>query len=169
VSLVLRELFHFGVMQTDPNFANYRWQAATGRLVLLDFGATRRVPDSTAEAYRALIAAGLDRDLDRVREIAIDTGFVGREAAARHRPAVDRMIVAIDAAMNRPGPFDFGDRAFVPVVREEARGLIADRATWHVPDVETLFVQRKVSGTALLAARLKAKVDVRGLAAAAIC
>jgi len=46
--------------------------------------------------------------------------------------------------------------------------MIADRETWHVPDVETLFVQRKVSGTALLAARLKAKVDVRGLAAAAV-
>ncbi|WP_447411910.1 hypothetical protein, partial [Clostridium perfringens] len=46
--------------------------------------------------------------------------------------------------------------------------MIADRATWHVPHVETLFVQRKVSGTALLAARLKARVDVRGLAAAAI-
>jgi hypothetical protein len=75
------------------------------------------------------------------------------------------MIAAIDTALNRPGPFDFGDRAFVPVVREEARAMIADKATWHVPDVETLFVQRKVSGTALLAARLKARVDIRGLAA----
>ena len=78
------------------------------------------------------------------------------------------MIAAIDDALNRPGPFDFGDRAFVPVLREEAKPMIADRATWHVPHVETLFVQRKVSGTALLAARLKARVDVRGLAAAAI-
>ena len=78
------------------------------------------------------------------------------------------MVAAIDAAMNRPGPFDFADRAFVPVIRDQARGLIEDRATWHVPDVETLFVQRKVSGTALLAARLKARVDVRSLAADAI-
>jgi predicted unusual protein kinase regulating ubiquinone biosynthesis (AarF/ABC1/UbiB family) len=168
ISLVLRELFAFGVMQTDPNFANYRWQPESGRLVLLDFGATRDVPAATSAAYRDLIAAGLARDLDRVREIAITTGFIGAAAAAAHRPAVDRMIAAVDAAMNRPGLFDFGDRAFVPVVREEARGMIEDRATWHVPDVETLFVQRKVSGTALLAARLKAKVDIRGLAASAI-
>ncbi|MFN3432764.1 MAG: ABC1 kinase family protein [Sphingomonas sp.] len=168
VSLVLRELFDFGVMQTDPNFANYRWQPDTGRLVLLDFGATRAVPPDTAAAYRRLIEAGLARDLDAVRDVAVETGFLGAEAAARHRPAVDRMVAAIDAALNRPGPFDFGDRAFVPVVREEARGLIDDRATWHVPDVETLFVQRKVSGTALLAARLTARVDVRGLAAAAV-
>ena len=28
--LVLDELFRFGLMQTDPNFANYRYQPATG-------------------------------------------------------------------------------------------------------------------------------------------
>ncbi|MBN2971141.1 AarF/ABC1/UbiB kinase family protein [Roseomonas aeriglobus] len=168
VVLVLRELFKFGVMQTDPNFANYRWQPETDALVLLDFGATRDVPAETADAYRRLIHAGLSRDRDAIRDIAVETGFVGAEAAAAHRPALDRMIAAIDAALNRDGPFDFGDRAFVPVVREEAKAMIADRATWHVPDVETLFVQRKVSGTALLAARLKARVDVRGLAAVAV-
>lgn len=168
VTLVLRELFEFGVMQTDPNFANYRWQADTGALVLLDFGATRAVPAETADAYRRLIEAGLARDRDMIREVAAETGFIGVDAARAHRGAVDRIIAAIDAALNRPGAFDFGDRAFVPVVREEAKVMIADRDTWHVPHVETLFVQRKVSGTALLAARLKARVDVRGLAAAAI-
>jgi len=168
ISLVLQELFAFGVMQTDPNFANYRWQPESGRLVLLDFGATRPVDAGTVAAYRRLIEAGLSRDLDTVRQVAVETGFLGADAAAAHQPAVDRIIAAIDAALNRPGPFDFGDRAFVPVVREEAKAMIADRATWHVPHVETLFVQRKVSGTALLAARLKARVDVRGLAAAAI-
>jgi hypothetical protein len=126
------------------------------------------VPADTAASYRALIEAGLARQRDRIRDIAVETGFLGAEAAAAHRPAVDRMIAAIDEAMNRPGPFGFGDRAFVPVVREEARGLIADRSTWHVPHVETLFVQRKVSGTALLAARMRARVDVRGMAAKAI-
>ncbi len=165
IELVLRELFAFGVMQTDPNFANYRWQADTGRLVLLDFGAARPVPPATAQAYRALLEAGLARDLDRVREAATAAGFIGEGAVAAHRPAIDRIIAAVDQAMNRPGPFDFGDRAFVPVVREEAQHLLADRAAWHVPPTDTLFVQRKVSGTALLAARLKARVPVRELAA----
>jgi predicted unusual protein kinase regulating ubiquinone biosynthesis (AarF/ABC1/UbiB family) len=172
IQLVLRELFDFGMMQTDPNFANYRWQAdtaeGTGRLVLLDFGAARDVPPETVASYRRLIEAGLAHDRDRIREIAVETGFLGAAAVAAHRPAVDRIIAAIDDTMARPGPFDFGDRAFVPVVREETKAMIADRATWHVPHVETLFVQRKISGTALLCARLKARVDVRGLAAEAI-
>ncbi len=167
IELVLRELFDFGEMQTDPNFANYRWQADTGRVVLLDFGATRGVPPATADAYARLIAAGLAHDRETIRDVAVETGFLGDAAVRAHRGAVDRIIAAIDDAMARPGPFDFGDRAFVPVVREEAKTLAADRATWHVPHVETLFVQRKISGTALLGARLKARVDVRGMAAQA--
>ena len=155
-------------MQTDPNFANYRWQPETGRLVLLDFGATRDVPKVTAAAYKAMIEAGLIGDRNRMRETAVAAGFLGAGAAAAHQDPIDRIIAAIDEAMNRSDRFDFGDRAFVPVVREEAKAMIADRSTWHVPEVDTLFVQRKVSGTALLAARLQARVDVKGLAAALI-
>ena len=168
IELVLREIFEFGVMQTDPNFANYRWQPETGKLVLLDFGATRDVPKATAAAYKAMIDAGLKGDRDGMRETAVVAGFLGAGAAAAHQDAIDRIIAAIDEAINCDETFDFGDRAFVPVVREEAKAMIADRSTWHVPEVDTLFVQRKVSGTALLAARLKARVDVKGLAAKAI-
>ena len=168
IELVLRELLDFGVMQTDPNFANYRWQPDAERLVLLDFGAARAVPAATAATYRALIAAGLAHDRDRIRDIAVEAGLLGSAAVAAHRASIDRIIAAIDDTMSRPGPFDFGDRAFVPVVRGEAPTLVQDRATWHLPDIETLFVQRKVSGTALLAARLRARVDIVGLAAKAI-
>ena len=60
--LMLRELFDFGLMQTDPNFANYRHDAATGRIVLLDFGAARRLAPETAPQYRLLMRAGLAGD-----------------------------------------------------------------------------------------------------------
>ena len=163
IALVLRELFEFGAMQTDPNFANYRFQPDTGRLVLLDFGATRDVDPATAEGYRTLLAAGLAGNREAVREAAQAAGFLGEAAIARHRPLVDRMIDIVVTEMNRPGPFDFGDRGFVEVLREQGMEMAADRSTWHIPPVETLFVQRKISGTALLAARLAARVDVREL------
>lgn len=47
--LLLRELFEFGVMQTDPNFANFRYDPETGSIVLLDFGAVRRFEPWVAE------------------------------------------------------------------------------------------------------------------------
>ncbi|HEX8483830.1 AarF/ABC1/UbiB kinase family protein [Sphingomonas sp.] len=165
IELVLRELFDFDWMQTDPNFANYRYQHDSGRIVLLDFGAARAVAPETVAAYRNLLRAGLAGSRDAVREAAIAAGFVGTAAAARHGPLLDRMIDVILGELGREGPFDFGDRAFVGVLREDAAVMIADRATWHLPPAAMLFAQRKISGTALLAARLKARVEVRAMAA----
>ena len=36
-ALLLRELFEFRLVQTDPNFANYRFEPDTRQLILLDF------------------------------------------------------------------------------------------------------------------------------------
>ena len=168
IGLVLRELFEFGAMQTDPNFANYRFQPASGRLVLLDFGATRAVSETTAEAYRRLLAAGLDADRQRVRESAVGAGFIGPAVIDRHGARLDLMIDIILTELHRPGPFDFGDRRFVGALRDQGMEVAADKATWHVPPTDLLFVQRKISGTALLAARLEARVDVRALARQAL-
>lgn len=168
IALVLREMFEFGVMQTDPNFANYRFQHDTGKLVLLDFGATRDVGADTVDGYRQLLMAGMSNDQDSVREAAVAAGFLGVAAVEQHRPLVDRMIGIILAELNREGPFDFGDRAFVGMLREQGMAMATDRETWHIPPVDTLFVQRKISGTALLAARLKAGVDARAMIAEVI-
>jgi len=164
IDLVLREMLDWGLMQTDPNFGNYRWQPETERMILLDFGAARAVPDETANGYRTLLQAGLAGDRDAVREAAVAAGFLGPAAVTAHRDLVDRMIDVVIGELGKTGPFDFGDRAFVGVLRDQGIDMARDRSTWHVPPVDTLFVQRKISGTALLAARLKARVDVRSLA-----
>lgn len=168
IRLVARELFEFGVMQTDPNFANYRYRApesgdGPGQIVLLDFGATRAVAPDIALAYRKLLEAGLAQDHDRIREESVAAGFVNPATVERHRERIDRMIAIIVDEMGRDTPFDFGDRSFVPKLRDEGMEIAKDRASWHLPPAETLFVQRKVSGTALLGARLGAVVNVHAL------
>lgn len=168
MGLALRELFSFGFMQTDPNFANYRWQADTGRIVLLDFGAARVVPEATREAYRALMRAGLSGDRAALKAALVAVGFVSPVAVARHGRALDAMIEVLMTHLDRPGLLDFADRGFVEEVRAQARTIIADRAAWHVPPADTLFVQRKVSGTALLAVRMRAKLPLRDMVEAAL-
>jgi predicted unusual protein kinase regulating ubiquinone biosynthesis (AarF/ABC1/UbiB family) len=162
-TLVLRELFEFGVMQTDPNFANYRYQPETGRLVLLDFGATRSVQPATVAAYRAMLRAGLDGDRTAARDAAVEAGIVGSTAVALHEASIEEMIEIVVTEMERTGPFDFGDRRFVAALRNKGLGVASDQRAWHVPPTDILFTQRKISGTALLAARLGARVDVRSL------
>lgn len=161
IRLVARELFEFGVMQTDPNFANFRYQRSTGRLVLLDFGATRDVDPAIQAAYRRLLMAGLAQDPDAVRREALAAGFINDAVIERHPERLAKMIDIIVGEMARDSDFDFGDRSFVPLLRDEGMAIAQDRQSWHLPPAETLFVQRKVSGTALLGARLKAVVNIR--------
>lgn len=161
--LVLRELFEFGHMQTDPNFANFRWQADSGRIVLLDFGATRPVPAATATAYRELMQAGLAEDRAALRGALVAAGFVTPGLLQRHGRALDEMIEILLQHLGKPGLFDFADRSFIEPIRRHAERIAADRAAWHVPPADTLFVQRKVSGTAMLAVRMAARLPLRDM------
>lgn len=168
LGLVLRELFEFGFMQTDPNFANYRWQPETGRIVLLDFGAARPIPAATVAAYRRLMLAGLADDSTALKAALLEVGFVAPVTLERHAPALDAMIGVLMRHLGRPGLFDFADRSFVEEVRRSAETIAADRSAWHIPPADTLFVQRKVSGTALLAVRMQARLPLRDMVAAAV-
>ncbi len=159
--LVARELFEFGIMQTDPNFANFHFRRETGEIVLLDFGACRPVDPAVANGYRAMLIAGLKGDREEVLKETINAGFMMPIVAEKHPERVNRMIEIVISEMREDRKFDFGDRAFVPLLREEGYAIAQDKDTWAFPPVETLFVQRKVSGTALLGARLKAKANVR--------
>jgi len=161
ITLTLRELFEFGYMQTDPNFANFRWQAESQRIVLLDFGAARAVPPHIVAAYRDLMAAGLTEDRTALRAALLSIGFVAPATLERHGPAIDAMIDILIEHLGKPGLFDFADRSFVDRVRHHAETIVADRAAWHIPPADTLFVQRKVSGTALLAVRMQARMPLR--------
>ena len=168
IRLVARELFEFGVMQTDPNFANYRYQPDSDTIVVLDFGATRDVAPDIQAAYRKLIRAALTGNRPDVVQAAVDAGFVKAETVERHQASVEAMTDIILREFEREGDFDFGDRAFVEVLREEGMRIAADKEAWHMPPFETIFVQRKISGTALLCARLKAKVPVRDILTGAV-
>jgi hypothetical protein len=103
-----------------------------------------------------------------VKRGAVFAGFIGQPVADRHAPALDRMVAVVLAELHKPGPFDFGDRAFLGTLREEGLSIAADKASWHLPPADLLFVQRKISGTALLGAHLKAKVPVRDLVSTAL-
>lgn len=163
IELCLRELFDFRLMQTDPNFANYRWRPHTGQIVLLDFGATRAIPAAVAEGHRALLRAGLARDREAVYAALERLGFLGPNLAERHRAAILDMAETGFAALK--GPFDFATDDLAARLRRRGMEIGGERALWHIPPAETLFVQRKVGGLYLLAARLGARVDFPALLA----
>jgi hypothetical protein len=151
-------------MQTDPNFANYRWQTDTGRLLLrLQRHSRNQGGDGEGISHNA--SRGARGDRNGLRGAALNAGTKGPAAVHFYSEHMDEMIDIVLVELTRPGEFDFGDRRFVEALRCRGLDNAADQRAWHLPPAD-LFTQRKISGTALLASRLKARDDVRSLVTA---
>ncbi len=160
IELVLRELFEFGEMQTDPNFANYRYNAATGQIVLLDFGATRAFSKESQAGFHQLLIAGLNNDREAARVALKDVRLFDAKTPERHQSAILDMFEMASEALRCGSDFDFGRNELFLRLRDMGLEFATERDFWFVPETDTLLVQRKVAGTYLMAARLKARVDL---------
>ena len=161
LELLFRELFEFGMIQTDPNFANFLYNPGTRQLGLLDFGATRRYPATVIEAYRGLLDAALRADHVAMSESAQAIGYFREDIHARQRAAVMELFVLATEPARTRGCFDFGASDLAARIRDAGMALSFDQGYWHTPPADAVFLHRKLGGLYLLAARLHAKVDVR--------
>ena len=163
IELVLRELFDIRHMQTDPNLANYRYDAARGQIVLLDFGAALPIAPALSERFRALLRAMLTgRDVAGAMQAL---GYFDASTRADHVAIILRMFDMAMAPCRQDAPFDFATSDLPERVRDAGLALGAERELTHIPPPETLFIHRKIGGIYLLAARLRARVALRPLLA----
>jgi predicted unusual protein kinase regulating ubiquinone biosynthesis (AarF/ABC1/UbiB family) len=163
IDLVLRELFVFGAMQTDPNLANYRFDPKTGRVVLLDFGAVQDIPQALAADLRNLANAALDGGAESTREAMLRIGYFGQDTAPHHRDLIQSMFDMAMTPIRQDAPFDFGQGDLLAKLRDMGLAIGNDRELSHVPPAATLFLHRKIGGTYLMAAKLRARVGLRQL------
>jgi predicted unusual protein kinase regulating ubiquinone biosynthesis (AarF/ABC1/UbiB family) len=163
ITLMMREVFEFHLVQSDPNFANFRWQPDTGKLVLLDFGATRVLsPDLVAQS-RAILRPSLDNDLTGIADALRGLGLLSNALPEKTRLEILAMVEMANAPMLHPEGFDFGDTTLVSDLRDRGMALGRDRSIQHIPPTEVLYLQRKAAGLFLLATRLRAHITLRDL------
>jgi predicted unusual protein kinase regulating ubiquinone biosynthesis (AarF/ABC1/UbiB family) len=165
-TLLFREIFEFKLIQTDPNFANYRYDSATRQLILLDFGATRAYPTATVNAYKQLISGSINGDYAAMDSAAMEIGYFQTDIQAHQRQTVLNIFSMACEPLRHSGPYDFGKSDLAARIRDAGMVLGRDRDFWHTPPAAALFLHRKLGGLYLLAARLKARVDVASLAKA---
>jgi predicted unusual protein kinase regulating ubiquinone biosynthesis (AarF/ABC1/UbiB family) len=163
MDLVLQELFVFSVMQTDPNFANYRYNEQEERLVLLDFGASRDIDDTLAASYRELMQTVLSGNREACFNAVIKMGFIPTNVSARYLSALLDIVEMVMEPLSKDASFDFGDNRIALQIRDKAMELAANRELWHLPPANTVFIQRKLGGIYMLATQLRAKVNVHAL------
>jgi predicted unusual protein kinase regulating ubiquinone biosynthesis (AarF/ABC1/UbiB family) len=162
IRLTLDELFTFHLMQTDPNFANYRYNPRTGQIVLLDFGATRAFAPALGAQFRALILAP---DRQAIRQAALQIGYF---AASTPAPLQETLLDMMDLALSPlrdAAPFDFAATDLPHRMRDMGLALGSERDLTHVPPMDVLFLHRKIGGLFLLGAKLGARVPLAPLMA----
>lgn len=165
IDLVLAELFQHGWMQTDPNFANYLYDADGDRVVLLDFGAARQIAPDVITLFRSLIRAGLSGDRTALEHAIRDLGFFGPDTPP---PQVDRiltMAAMVFDTLTATAQVDFASTDLNRRLQAEGTALAADGYVPPLLPMDVLYVQRKVAGMFLLATRLGAQVPVRDMLA----
>jgi predicted unusual protein kinase regulating ubiquinone biosynthesis (AarF/ABC1/UbiB family) len=162
LELLLRELFEFRFSQTDPNIANYLW-LEDGRVGLLDLGAAREVPGHVASSYAQLCRASMDHDRGGLEAAALGLGVLPAGETPERRTAVLDFVELAAEPFRHAGVYDFGESDLPRRAREAAARLAFRHGFRNPPPPEILFLQRKLGGTFLQCARLRARIDVRGL------
>ncbi len=163
LQLALREVFDWGLVQTDPNFANYLYNAASGRIQLLDFGATRDyAPDRRAGLGELLCACvdGIDADVETAAE---SVGYLGGGDPPAYRLGVVALLRAATEPARSRSDFVFGGSDLALRMRDILVEIRVREKFGRLPPAEVLFLHRKLGGLYLLLTHLRAAVPVRQL------
>ncbi len=161
--LMFRELFEFRFMQTDPNFANYLLDRYSGRIVLLDFGSTREFSSEFVDNYANIARALVAEDRKGVRRAAIDIGYLRDDDCNEQIESVIDLMMLICEPLRHQGDYDFAASGLTLRARDRGFELAFRDRYLRAPPAETVFLHRKLVGSFLLCARIRARVDVQSL------
>lgn len=160
VELMFRELFELRMVQTDPNFANYQYNAASGQVVLLDFGATRRFKASFVNNYRSLAKAAIAGNDQRLLGAAERIGYaVGDEESDYRTLVLELFLLALEPLMVDEN-YDFARSDMARRMSELGEEITRHKDFWQAPPTDAVYFHRKLGGMFLLASRLRARVNV---------
>ncbi|XP_017742849.1 PREDICTED: aarF domain-containing protein kinase 4 [Rhinopithecus bieti] len=160
LTLCLRELFEFRFMQTDPNWANFLYDASSHQVTLLVCAKPGSLGQSS-QTITSVVKAAADGDRDRVlqksRDLKFLTGFETKAFSDAHVEAV--MILGEPFATE--GLYDFGLGETARRIQDLIPVLLRHRL--RPPPEETYALHRKLAGAFLACARLQAHIACRDL------
>lgn len=159
------EIFGLGVVQTDPNFANYKIIKREGenvRLLLLDFGAVRRFSEEWRRAYLSMVEAAYRKDEAQVLKVSHELGFLregdSEECKALHLELCEMFLEPLRV----DGPYDFHTSDLPQRLRAMVPRIIKV-FDFRAPPSEIVFLNRKMVGAYFFLAQVRARVDLKPL------
>ena len=180
IEVVIRELFEWGEMQTDPNFGNYlvRYEDGIDKLILLDFGAIKQFDPHLLTIARGLITAGYGQDKDAMMTAMTGYNFFDKLTGKPKSDMADVFLMAcepfaqaarLNAVHDGNSPHLDADGRYIwaesdlyaRVMTTAKNGMQSLEFT--LPPKEMMFISRKFIGAYALLVALDARTDADGL------
>jgi len=160
VTLVLREVFEFNHVQTDPNLANYLIDPETHQLILLDFGACVQISNDSLNLYQALLDAAITLNSDRIKQVFLDYNLLPPNLNAAEDAFVDQILETVTAELRETDLFSLAtSRVFDLLDLNDVKLYTALLPHENLP-VDLIFTQRKIIGLILFLRSLGAELPV---------
>ncbi|WP_293371922.1 AarF/ABC1/UbiB kinase family protein [Nevskia sp.] len=177
LDLFLEEFFDWGLVQSDPNFGNYRFRIGErpedDKIVLLDFGATREFERGFINQYAQLVAGACLRDRRQTLEGAVGIGLMQAGFPAEVQNAFAEMCELIVEPFNRAddpltlpelrnarGEYRWG-ASKLPMRAANVAARNALSRYFRVPPREIVFLHRRLGGVFIMLATLDVELNAR--------
>ena len=105
----------------------------------------------------------LDEDIELVESIATEIGYIHPDDSDDHARQIVNLILMICEPLRHQGAYDFASSDLTARARDAGIDLVFKSGHFRAPPPETIFLHRKLVGSFLLCARIRARVNVRSL------
>jgi len=159
ISLVLKELFEFRLVQTDPNWSNFLYDTQTDTLNLIDFGALNEYPVEFVREYGKLVVACANKDRSGILKYSRSIGFLcGRESPAMIKAHVEAAYI-MGEPFAEDALFDFHEFKYGERMAEQGTVFLNHRLV--PPPKEVYSLHRKLFGAISTCIKVRSRVNCR--------
>ena len=159
--LILRELYDFKMMQTDPNWSNFFYSESKNRLNLIDFGACSTLPMDFIARYFKIIEASAKKDVDGICKWSTESKFLNGAESQEMLDAHVSSVLILGEPFQSDKPYDFSKQDITQRMRSNLSTMMEQRI--QKPPKETYVIHRKLSGIFLLLNKLGVELDCKSL------
>ncbi|MDO4449926.1 MAG: AarF/ABC1/UbiB kinase family protein [Moraxella sp.] len=170
IDIVIREIFEWGEMQTDPNFGNYLVRLndnGKDKLVLLDFGAIKQFDDKLLTIAKHLLIAGYHQDKTQMKNAMTGYDFFDKLTGKPKDDMAEVFLMAcepfakaqyIDAQYLDDGKYIWANSNLYNKVMSKAKSGMQSRE-FSLPPKEMMFISRKFIGAYALLSALDGRTN----------
>ena len=160
LDLFCKEFFEWGLVQTDPNYANFIVRTNPFKLIVLDFGAALSYTPEFRAEYVNLLRSLASLDRERIIESFTEFGLLdARESDEAKDNFIELLTTSLEPFQPRNQPFQFRDETYAKRSREIGQKF-TQSLKYSAPPRRILFLHRKLGGIFQLLKKMDLKIDV---------